>query len=117
MEGYFEPQQAIVMTDQDVIFMRRAIELAQHGIDSNSGGPFGAVVVKDGTIIGEGNNCVTSTNDPTAHAEVMADSQCLPKTWHISIGRLHYIHELRTMSDVPRSDILGAPAENVLRLQ
>lgn len=53
-------------------FMRRAIELAFEGIQSNKGGPFGAVVVKDGIIIGEGNNQVTSTNDPTAHAEVTA---------------------------------------------
>lgn len=60
------------MTEQDVKFMRRAIELAQNGIDANDGGPFGCVVVKDGEIIGEGWNCVTSTNDPTAHAEVVA---------------------------------------------
>lgn len=60
------------MKEQDLQFMRRAIELAQNGIDSNDGGPFGCVVVKDGEIIGEGNNCVTSTNDPTAHAEVVA---------------------------------------------
>ena len=52
--------------------MRRAISLAQNGIDSNSGGPFGAVVVKNGEIVGEGCNRVTSTNDPTAHAEVVA---------------------------------------------
>lgn len=52
--------------------MRRAIELAQNSIDSNSGGPFGAVVVKDGKIISEGWNQVTSSNDPTAHAEVVA---------------------------------------------
>jgi len=58
--------------EKDEYFMRRAISLAQKGIDSNSGGPFGAVVVKDGEIIGEGCNQVTSTNDPTAHAEVVA---------------------------------------------
>ena len=52
--------------------MRRAIRQAQNGIDENAGGPFGAVVVKDGEIIGEGCNQVTSTNDPTAHAEVVA---------------------------------------------
>ena len=52
--------------------MRRAIELAQSGIDRNAGGPFGAVVVKNGEIIAEGCNQVTSTNDPTAHAEVVA---------------------------------------------
>ena len=53
-------------------FMRRAIELAQLGVDDNLGGPFGCVVVKDGEIVGEGSNSVTSTNDPTAHAEVVA---------------------------------------------
>lgn len=52
--------------------MLRAIELAQHGIDANDGGPFGCVVVRNGEIIAEGNNHVTSTNDPTAHAEVVA---------------------------------------------
>jgi tRNA(Arg) A34 adenosine deaminase TadA len=52
--------------------MARAIELAQQGIDSNVGGPFGCVVVKNGAIIAEGNNQVTSSNDPTAHAEVVA---------------------------------------------
>ena len=53
-------------------FMRRAIELARQGVDENRGGPFGCVVVRDGEIIGEGFNEVTSTNDPTAHAEVVA---------------------------------------------
>jgi tRNA(Arg) A34 adenosine deaminase TadA len=53
-------------------FMRRAIELARTGMNENAGGPFGAVIVKDGRVIGEGNNRVTSTNDPTAHAEIVA---------------------------------------------
>ena len=53
-------------------FMRRAMALAQNGIDAMTGGPFGAVVVKGGEIIGEGCNRVTSTNDPTAHAEIVA---------------------------------------------
>ncbi len=60
------------MTEQDEEFMRRAISLAQKGVDANAGGPFGAVVVKDGEILGEGWNRVTSTNDPTAHAEIVA---------------------------------------------
>jgi len=60
------------MTEADKEFMRRAIELAQNGIDAEAGGPFGAIVVKDGAIIGEGWNQVTSTNDPTAHAEIVA---------------------------------------------
>lgn len=53
-------------------FMTRAIELAQAGVDDDFGGPFGCVIVKDGEIVGEGNNRVTSTLDPTAHAEVVA---------------------------------------------
>lgn len=53
-------------------FMNRAIELALSGMNNNEGGPFGCVVVKDGIIIGEGNNKVTGTNDPTAHAEIVA---------------------------------------------
>ena len=53
--------------------MSRAIAIAQKGMESNDGGPFGAIIVnKKGEIIGEGNNKVTSTNDPTAHAEVVA---------------------------------------------
>ena len=53
-------------------FMRAAISESKRGMDQNEGGPFGAVIVKDGKIIGRGNNKVTSDNDPTAHAEVTA---------------------------------------------
>lgn len=53
-------------------YMRRAIDLSRDRMQSGYGGPFGAVVVKDGQIVGEGWNAVTSSNDPTAHAEVMA---------------------------------------------
>jgi guanine deaminase len=53
-------------------FLRRAIALATQNVASNAGGPFGAVIVRDGNIIGEGANSVTATNDPTAHAEVNA---------------------------------------------
>ena len=52
--------------------MREAIALSQNGIQQNEGGPFGCVIVKDDVIVGRGNNKVTSTNDPTAHAEVVA---------------------------------------------
>lgn len=52
--------------------MQEAIDMAKKGMQNNEGGPFGAVVVKNGEIIGRGNNKVTSTNDPTAHAEVTA---------------------------------------------
>ncbi len=60
------------MTEKDAEFMRLAIRLAQNGIDTGAGGPFGAIVVRDGEIISEACNQVTSTNDPTAHAEIVA---------------------------------------------
>lgn len=56
----------------DAAHMRRAIELAREHSAAGAGGPFGAVVVKDGRIVGEGWNQVTSSNDPTAHAEIVA---------------------------------------------
>ncbi|MGD0798752.1 MAG: nucleoside deaminase [Acidobacteriaceae bacterium] len=52
--------------------MQKAIELATQNVTSGVGGPFGAVVVRDGLIVATGVNLVTSTNDPTAHAEVVA---------------------------------------------
>ncbi|MCW3788747.1 nucleoside deaminase [Plebeiibacterium sediminum] len=53
------------------IFMSRAIELSENNV-KNGGGPFGAVIVKEGKIVAEGFNQVTQNNDPTAHAEVTA---------------------------------------------
>ena len=53
-------------------FMKRAIELSLINVASGNGGPFGAVIVQDGKIVGEGWNQVTACNDPTAHAEVEA---------------------------------------------
>lgn len=52
--------------------MREAIRLSIENVESGKGGPFGAVVVKDGEIIASGANEVTTSNDPTAHAEVVA---------------------------------------------
>jgi tRNA(Arg) A34 adenosine deaminase TadA len=60
------------MSPSDETFMRRAIELSRIHMMGGAGGPFGAVIVRDGKIIGEGWNQVTSTLDPTAHAEVVA---------------------------------------------
>lgn len=53
-------------------FMQQAIGLATENVTSGRGGPFGAVVVKDGKVIATGVNLVTASNDPTAHAEVTA---------------------------------------------
>ncbi len=56
----------------DETFMRHAAELSRTTMESGRGGPFGAVIVRDGRVIAEGANEVTSSNDPTAHAEVVA---------------------------------------------
>ena len=53
-------------------FMQRAITLAIENVRSGRGGPFAALVVKDGKVIAQGTNRVTSANDPTAHAEIVA---------------------------------------------
>ncbi len=60
------------MGDLQNQFMREAIRLSIENVKAGKGGPFAAVVVKDGKIIARGTNLVTSTNDPTAHAEVVA---------------------------------------------
>lgn len=58
--------------DEHVRHLERAVALAAKGLDDEAGGPFGAVVVLDGEVVAEGWNQVTSTNDPTAHAEMVA---------------------------------------------
>ncbi|WP_193212186.1 nucleoside deaminase [Luteolibacter marinus] len=65
--------------------MQRAIELAREGMTSGAGGPFGAVVVKGGEIIGEGYNRVVASNDPTAHGEVTAIRDACSRLGHFSL--------------------------------
>src|ERR1700691_4182940 len=60
-------------------FMARAIQLSIDNVRSGRGGPFGTVIVKDGNILAEAANQVTATNDPTAHAEVLAIRQACQK--------------------------------------
>src|SRR5215211_3185080 len=60
------------MTVGELQFLERAIELSREGMRTRKGGPFGCVIVKNGKIIGEGCNQVATTNDPTAHAEIVA---------------------------------------------
>lgn len=68
----------MTITEQDKDFMREAIRLADESV-RNGGGPFGAVVVKDGEIVAGSANSVTLNNDPTAHAEVNAIRQACGK--------------------------------------
>ena len=60
-----------MMEKEKLKFMRKAIAISRKSVETG-GGPFGAVIVKDGEIIASSNNQVTKGNDPTAHAEVMA---------------------------------------------
>ncbi len=60
------------MAMQHETFLRRAIDLAVENVRQGLGGPFGALVVKDGEVIASGSNRVTTSNDPTAHAEIVA---------------------------------------------
>ncbi len=69
----------------DEKFIIRAIELGRSSMQKNQGGPFGAVVVLDGAILGEGSNSVTSNNDPTAHAEINAIRQACAKKGNYSL--------------------------------
>jgi guanine deaminase len=66
-------------------FMARAIQLSIEGVQSGHGGPFGCVIVKGDQIIAEGVNQVTSTNDPTAHAEVQSIRQACQKVGHFEL--------------------------------
>jgi tRNA(Arg) A34 adenosine deaminase TadA len=68
------------------LFMLEAIRLSEQGMNTNEGGPFGAVIVKNGLIIAKGNNKVTSANDPTAHAEIVAIREACqkPGTFNLS---------------------------------
>ena len=65
--------------ERDKKFLERAIELSKQGMEGGKGGPFGCIVVQGDEIVGEGTNEVTSSNDPTAHAEVVAIRQACEK--------------------------------------
>ena len=58
--------------EKDIFFLQQTIELAAENVLSGNGGPFAAIITKDNKIIATGTNIVTSTNDPTAHAEISA---------------------------------------------
>jgi guanine deaminase len=66
-------------------FMSRAFELALENIESSRGGPFAAVIVKNGKIVAEGTNRVTATNDPTAHAEIVAIRKACKRLGHFEL--------------------------------
>ncbi|MBW3469960.1 nucleoside deaminase [Arthrospiribacter ruber] len=73
------------MTDRQKSFMKMAIDLSRSGMNQGKGGPFGCVIVKDGQVVGIGSNSVISTNDPTAHAEVVAIRDACKNLGHFQL--------------------------------
>ena len=73
------------MTDRNLKFMQHAADLALRKMRENSGGPFGAIVVRGGEVVAEGWNQVTSGNDPTAHAEIVAIRKACAKLESFSL--------------------------------
>ncbi len=74
------------ISEEDKLFMREAIDMSLKGMRSGDGGPFGCVIVNEnGVIIGRGNNKVTSSNDPTAHAEVVAIRDACQNIGHFQL--------------------------------
>ena len=90
-------------------FLRRAIQLATETVASGAGGPFGAIVVRDGKIVGEGANSVTASHDPTAHAEVNAIRAAATALDSYTLAGCFALHKLRTVPHVPCGRLLGAP--------
>jgi len=80
------PSPQPLVPNPSATFMQAAIDLAIDGVNAGRGGPFGAVVVQAGRIVGQGCNQVTSTNDPTAHSEIVAirDACATLRTFRLS---------------------------------
>ncbi|HXD79639.1 MAG TPA: nucleoside deaminase [Puia sp.] len=75
-----------MITAIDREFLHLAIGLARQGIEAGRGGPFGCVIVRNGEIVGQGSNGVTSTNDPTAHAEIVAIRDACQRLGHFQLA-------------------------------
>ena len=88
------------MTKEEQSFLERAIELSRQGMMSGRGGPFGCVVVRNGTIIGEGCNEVTTSLDPTAHAEVVAIRNACP----MCLGAIYWARPRRVIYANTKAD-------------
>ena len=74
------------ISEEDKLFMREAIDMSLKGMRNGDGGPFGCIIVNEnGVIIGKGNNKVTSSNDPTAHAEVVAIRDACQNIGHFQL--------------------------------
>ncbi|CRI64721.1 putative Guanine deaminase [Thiocapsa sp. KS1] len=96
--------------------MRRAIALARRGATAGDGGPFGAVIVLGGEIIGEGWNRVIATRDPTAHGEMVAIRDASRRIGNISLQGC-VLYTSGQPCPMCRCDLLGADRAGVLRVQ
>ena len=74
-----------MISEMDKVYIRQAIGLARQGVEEGRGGPFGCVIVKDGVVVGQGCNGVTSSNDPTAHAEIVAIRDACRRLGHFQL--------------------------------
>lgn len=74
-----------MITEREIKFMQLAIDESRLGMESGDGGPFGCIIVKGDEVISRGHNLVTSTNDPTAHAEVTAIRDACKKLNHFQL--------------------------------
>jgi len=117
-------QQSMSINLLDTEFMQEAIALARRGMILNIGGPFGAIVVHQGSIIGHGMNRVTSHNDPTAHAEIVAIREACAhlESYHLTectiystcepcpmcLGAIYWARPARLVYAANRNDAAGA---------
>ena len=70
----------------EIEFMKMAVDLAREGMQNGNGGPFGCVIVKEGQVIGRGNNSVLVHSDPTAHAEIVAIREACKNLGHFQLN-------------------------------
>ena len=98
----------------DQRFLQQAIALAVENVRRN-GGPFGALVVRDGVVIATGFNQVTRSNDPTAHAEVVAIREACRVLARLQLAGLRRLLFLRALPDVPRRALLGSSRPHLFR--
>ncbi len=112
------------MDQNEHVFLERALELARQGVEENKGGPFGCVITLEEAILAEACNMVTSTNDPTAHAEIVAIrkacevigsyelkgctlyTSCEPCT--MCFGAIYWARPARVIYAASREDAAGA---------
>jgi guanine deaminase len=96
-------------------FMKIAAQLAESNVSSGDGGPFGAVVVKDGVIAGRGSNRVLKDNDPTAHAEINAIRDACAKFAHIRSFGMCIIYQLLPVPYVHERCYMEQHKDRILR--